>query len=439
MTEEISELMAPKVDIIESCMVAPSEETPKHRLRLSNLDAFAPRDHMSTFLLYKAHGDPNFFSIEILKKALGKVLVTFYPLAGELVFDEDGRPEVDCNTKGVLFSAACASCTLDGFGDFRPSSTLERLFIPSVAEPERSCILLLFQLTFFKCGGVCLGSAGHHSVIDGVTFFNFVNTWSDIARGSNIISAPPFLDCSVLRARSPPIVLFDHIEYTNRNSRDDLGQECETTILTLSEAQLNTLKHGSHDERNLSIYKAVAVHLWRTACKARELADGQETRLYMWANVRNRLKPPLPRGYLANAALKISTQLQVGDLVSKPFELGIAKVDETINSLNDEYIRSLVDLWEKHKGDKEKVMGSRSYRRVDFLVVSWLSLPIYEADFGWGKPWLMGKASMKYAGQAYVLRSGPGNSGGVSIAVALESENMPRFKKIFHMPLEANI
>ncbi|XP_039129923.1 putrescine hydroxycinnamoyltransferase 1-like isoform X2 [Dioscorea cayenensis subsp. rotundata] len=429
--------MAPKVEIIESCMVAPCEETPKHRLQLSNLDAFAPRDHMPTFFLYKPNnGDPNFFSVQILKKALSKVLVTFYPLAGELVFDEDGRPVVDCNTKGVLFSAASTSCTLDGFGDFRPSSTLDRLFIPSVTNPKRSCILLLFQ-----CGGVCLGCASHHSVIDGVTLFNFINTWSDIARGSNmIISAPPFLDCTVLRARSPPIVSFDHIEYTNCNFLEDkFGQECETTILTLSKAQLNTLKHGSHGERNLSTYKAVAVHLWSTACKARELADGQETRLYMWANARNRLKPPLSKGYLGNAVLKISTQLQVGDLVSKPFEFGIAKIDETINSVNDEYIRSLVDLWEKHKGEKEKIKGSRSYRTVDFLVVSWLSLPTYEADFGWGKPWFMGKASMKYAGQAYVMRGGPGNNGGVSIAIALESENMPRFKKMVHMPLEAKI
>ncbi|KAJ0965829.1 hypothetical protein J5N97_026967 [Dioscorea zingiberensis] len=84
-----------KVEIIESCMVVPDKETPKHRLWLSNLDLYNHKDHAPTFYLYKPHGNTNdFFSVDTLKKALGKTLVTFYPLAGRLAFDEDGRLEV---------------------------------------------------------------------------------------------------------------------------------------------------------------------------------------------------------------------------------------------------------------------------------------------------------------------------------------------------------
>ncbi|KAJ0965783.1 hypothetical protein J5N97_026921 [Dioscorea zingiberensis] len=155
----------------------------------------------------------------------------------------------------------------------------------------------------------------------------------------------------------------------------------------------------------------MAVHLWRTACKARELADEQDTRLFFGADARARLKPPLPKGYLGNAIVRVSGNLQVGELVSKPFELGAAKIEETVNMVDDEYLRSFVDLLEKLRGDKKIVLGSRTFKRTDFLVVSWLALPIYEADFGWGKPWFMGRAYMRYIGHAYVMRT-PGDSGG---------------------------
>ncbi|KAJ0965788.1 hypothetical protein J5N97_026926 [Dioscorea zingiberensis] len=431
-----------KVEIIESCMVVPDKETPKHRLWLSNLDLYNHSDHAPIFYLYKPHGNSNdFFSVDTLKKAMGKALVTFYPLAGRLVFDEKGRPEVDCNAEGALFSVVRAHCTVEGFGGFHPSAAVRQLLVPSVTEPERSSILMLFQLTFFECGGVCLGCAVHHSVLDGVTTFHFINAWSDIARGADIKVAP-FLDRTVLRSRSPPTVRFNHIElthdelYTKRISLEDLGQACETTILTISKDQLNTLKHGFNGERNLTTFQAVAVHLWRTACKARELADEQDTRLFFGADARARLKPPLPKGYLGNAVVRVSGNLQVGELVSKPFELGAAKIEETVNMVDDEYLRSFVDLLEKLTGDKKIVLGSRTFKRTDFLVVSWLALPIYEADFGWGKPWFMGRAYMRYVGHAYVMRT-PGDSGGVKLDLAFETENMARFKEIFYSDLDS--
>lgn len=99
------------------------EETPKHKLWLSNVDVFASRDHVPTVYLYKPNGDQDFFSIEILKNALSKVLVTFYPLA-----------------------VARAECTIDGFNDFRPSMAVRQLLVPLVNEPERSCMLALFQV-----------------------------------------------------------------------------------------------------------------------------------------------------------------------------------------------------------------------------------------------------------------------------------------------------
>ncbi|KAH7688397.1 Transferase protein [Dioscorea alata] len=286
----------------------------------------------------------------------------------------------------------------------------------------------------------------HHSLIDGVSALHFINAWSEIPRGLDIISVPPFLDHTVLRARSPPKVSFDHIEYTNDGiytmltsppPADLVGlEECETAILTISKDQLDTLKYGFNGERNLSTFKAVAVHVWRTACKARELHDEQYTRFFLAADVRARLKPQLPMGYLGNAVMRISCHLIVGDLVSKPLELGVSRIEETIKSLDDEYIRSLVDLLEIVEGDKKKAWGSRTIKMTDLFFISWLALPLYEADFRWGKPWFMGNASMRLPGQVFVMHSGPRSSGGVSVVIAFESADMARFKEIFYRDLD---
>jgi shikimate O-hydroxycinnamoyltransferase len=58
--------------------------------------------------------------------------VPFYPMAGRLARDEDGRVEIDCNAGGVLFQEADApDATIDYFGDFAPTMELKRL-IPTV-------------------------------------------------------------------------------------------------------------------------------------------------------------------------------------------------------------------------------------------------------------------------------------------------------------------
>lgn len=139
------------VEITESCMVTPNEETPNHRLWLSKFDLLAPKTHASAIYLYKSNGqDPNFFRVDTLKQALSKALVIFYPLAGRLTVDDNGRPEVHCNGEGVFFSVARANCTMDEFGDFRPSPVLRRLLMPIVdnKDTQRSCILMLFQVPF---------------------------------------------------------------------------------------------------------------------------------------------------------------------------------------------------------------------------------------------------------------------------------------------------
>lgn len=65
-----------------------------------------------------------------LKAALTKALVSFYPLAGRLAVDGNGRPEVDCNMEGAVFVVERAGLAVDGARQFELSPEMRRLFIP---------------------------------------------------------------------------------------------------------------------------------------------------------------------------------------------------------------------------------------------------------------------------------------------------------------------
>nr|GEV52339.1 shikimate O-hydroxycinnamoyltransferase [Tanacetum cinerariifolium] len=126
------------------------------------------------------NGADNFFDAKVLKGALSRALVSFYPLGGRLKENESGRIEID----SVNYSLGIES-------------------IP----------LLVLQVTYFECGGVSLGVGMQHYVADGLSAMHFIKTWSEMARGVDLTVPPPFIDRTILRARDPPQPAFEHVEY----------------------------------------------------------------------------------------------------------------------------------------------------------------------------------------------------------------------------------
>ncbi|KAK5830196.1 hypothetical protein PVK06_013990 [Gossypium arboreum] len=84
-------------------MIRPSQDTPKERQWISNLDMVITTYHVPLLFFYKPNGSSDFFKPQVLKEALSKTLVPFYPMAGRLGLDENGRLEILCNTEGVLW------------------------------------------------------------------------------------------------------------------------------------------------------------------------------------------------------------------------------------------------------------------------------------------------------------------------------------------------
>jgi hypothetical protein len=120
-----------KVNVKESTVVRPAGETPKRALWSSSLDLVVTRFHTPTVYFYSPTGAANFFDARVLKEALSKALVPFYPMAGRVKLGEDCRIEIDCNAEGVLFVEAEMDSVLHDFGNFAPTLELRKL-IPAV-------------------------------------------------------------------------------------------------------------------------------------------------------------------------------------------------------------------------------------------------------------------------------------------------------------------
>ncbi|KAK1686647.1 hypothetical protein QYE76_047495 [Lolium multiflorum] len=162
----------------------------------------------------------DFFSADILRTAMARALVPFYPLAGRLGMALDGRLEIDCSGQGAVFVVAQSDAVLEDLEGFAPSKAMCDMFVPPYEEVVGAGgrPLLLLQVTFLHGGGVVLGTGMHHYALDGRSSFHFMQTWSSLARGAAGDAVPLYLDRSPLHARSPPVILFDHSHEYCRNA-----------------------------------------------------------------------------------------------------------------------------------------------------------------------------------------------------------------------------
>ncbi|KAH6794842.1 hydroxycinnamoyl-CoA shikimate/quinate hydroxycinnamoyl transferase [Perilla frutescens var. hirtella] len=389
-----------KITVKESTMVKPMEETPSGSLWLSSLDLLMPATyHTRSVYFFRSDGAANFFDTAVLKAALSRALVEFYPYAGRLRKNDNGRIEINCNAEGALFVVAECDGAIDDLGGFTPRADVSLVHKVDYSRGISTFPLSLRQITRFKCGGVTLGVASEHHVADGIAGLHYINTWSDIARGLTAAAAPPFMDRRLLSARNPPRPQFPYTEHQPPPSLKTPLDISETSFKTfgLTRDQLHALKQkckhsaaggGGDGKMRYTTYEVIAGHVWRCVCMARRLPADQETKLQLPVDGRGRLRPPLPPRYFGNGIFYTTAVASCGEMEGNPVSFAVGKVREAVARIDDEYMRSALDYLELHlsKPDQGIVRSSNNVKCPNFGITSWIRLPFYEADFGWGKP-----------------------------------------------------
>nr|CAB3472321.1 unnamed protein product [Digitaria exilis] len=424
--------MDSEVQVLESSFVSPSEPTPTEGLWVSPLDlVLANRGHTPTVYFYSSNGvaTADFFDVARLKEAMAKALVAFYPLAGRLGVDSDGRIEISCNGEGALFVVArAAHLTIGDVKDLKPSPELRRQFVPRI---EPSSVLLAVQVTFFKCGGVALGTALHHVAIDASSAFHFFQTWSAYSRDDDRAAVElPCHDRTLLRARSPPTVHPDALTmfYPVKVITDPLGP-LAGEVFAISRDQIASLKRLCG---GTSTFCAVSALVWQCVCIARRLPPDSEARIAIPANIRRRVKPPLPDRYFGNAVVRLGVTGAAGDIVSEELGSVASRIRRAIGRMDDgDVVRSAIDYYEMVAGKDDRARRSTgTLPETELQITSWLGMPMYDADFGWGKPRVMSRAESTRGGSVHLMSDGP--AGGVRVLVCIEAPSIKELERLLY-------
>ncbi|KAI6669972.1 hypothetical protein NL676_004857 [Syzygium grande] len=364
--------------------VLPEHETPGGSLFLSNLD-------QADFLLPSVYSFDRSGAnvVDVIKQALSKVLVHYYPLAGRLARNSEGKLEVDCQKKlGVPFVEASANCDIVNLGDKRllDSNVLQKLVYRDFPEDVREVApLLTAQVTRFRCGGFTLGIAINHCMVDASSGMNFMNSWAEIARGRPL-SLIPCHDRIIMKSRVPPQITDASDNFVHVNDVSNLTalykeEQIVWKSFHFDGEKLATLKNmATTDGQGIgscSSFVALGALVWRARSKALDLKPHQLSKLLVLVDIRSKLKPPIAT-YFGNALVQACCLGTAGELINEPFSSTTWRIKKAIEKVNEDYVRSYIDCLDVYQPDLFSLSS--------LCLVSWQRLDYGSTDFGWGKP-----------------------------------------------------
>ncbi|GMH27144.1 hypothetical protein Nepgr_028987 [Nepenthes gracilis] len=412
--------------------------------------------------------------IELLKRGLSTALTHFPPLAGRLVTDSDGYVYIACNDAGVDFIHATASRIFvrDVLAPIDVPDVVKEFFSfdRTVSYDGHFKPVMAVQVTELV-DGVFIGCAVNHAVADGTSFWNFFNTFSEVCRGVRKISRSPdfgrnsvFNSSAVLKVpEGGPNVTFSADEplrerifsfsreailklkakANSRKYREDgsnvaievLGKQSNDTWKGVPEESENMKTKIGNWIRNavskpqssvmesavdVSSFQSLCALLWQCVTRARKLSQSRTTTFRMAANCRNRLEPKLDPLYFGNAIQSIPTVAFVGDLLSRDLRWCAELLNQNVRAHDDAMVRRTVADWESDP----RCFPLGNFDGATITMGSSPRLPMYDNDFGWGRPVSIrsGRAN-KFDGK---ISAFPGREGGgsVDLEVVLSPETM---------------
>ncbi|KAL0423372.1 UNVERIFIED_CONTAM: Benzyl alcohol O-benzoyltransferase [Sesamum radiatum] len=255
--------------------------------------------------------------VKLIRDALAKALVFYYPFAGRLREMAGRKLVVECTGEGALFIEADADVRLEQFGDTLqpPFPCMEELLydVPGSSDMV-NCPLLLIQITRLKCGGLILALRANHTISDGFGLSRFGSTMVELARGAEIPSILPVWQRHLLSACDPPHVSYMHHEYENIPDTKETLIPLDNMVqrsFFFGPSEISALRrHLPLHLRRCTTFELLAACIWRCRTIAISPDPNEEVRILCFVNGRRLFNPPLPAGYYGNVVaspLAIST------------------------------------------------------------------------------------------------------------------------------------
>ncbi|KAJ8762722.1 hypothetical protein K2173_012214 [Erythroxylum novogranatense] len=434
-----------KVNRREPELIAPAKATPHEFKDLSDIDdQEGLRFQVPLIQFY--HYDPSMQGkdpVKVIREALAKTLVFYYPLAGRLREGPNRKLTVECTGKGIIFIEADADVTLQEFGDVLhpPFPGLEELLfdVPG-SSGVLNCPLLLVQVTRLKCGGFIFALRFNHTMCDLSGIIQFLKAVSEMARGEQAPSVPPTWERHVFQARSPPRVTCTHREYEE-------VVDTKGTIIPLDDmvhrsfffgpAEITALRGFAPPSlRHYSSAELLTACLWKCRTAAIRPDPDEVTGMALVVNARFRLNRPLPEGFYGNALAFPTAVATADNICCNPLGHALELVRKAKAEVTEEYMQSVADLM--------VIKGRPLYTVARTYIVSDVTRAgLGDVDFGWGKAVYGGPAKGDvvpipgYGNFCIPFKSRKGENG-IVMPICLPSNAMERFEAELGKMLKAS-
>ncbi|KAK1611652.1 hypothetical protein QYE76_035325 [Lolium multiflorum] len=377
----------------EPVLVSPAATTPTETKALSDLDdAEGMRFYSSGIHLYRA--DPSKQGVDpaaVIREALARALVPYYPLAGRIREEAGRKLVVDCEAQGVMFVDADADLTAADFGDVQspPFPCFEQFILEATTvagvEPVIDRPLLYIQVTRLKCGGFIFGQRFCHCVVDAPGGMEFEKVICELARGEPGPSVPPAWGREMFMARQPPQPSYPHPEYSEPAGGADRmlstpASDMARVPFFFGPREIAGLRQRAppHMGRS-SRFELVAACIWLGRTAALGYGADEEVRLSFIVNARGRPDVPLPEGFYGNAFAYSVAATTAGELCAGGLGYALELVKKAKSAVTYDYLQSVADLMVLR--GRPLFALSRTYIVSDVSHAGFKSV-----DFGWGEP-----------------------------------------------------
>ncbi|KAG8379194.1 hypothetical protein BUALT_Bualt07G0062900 [Buddleja alternifolia] len=427
-----------KIDVISSTIVRMSQV--RDGISNSNMD-LTPWDLQLILLdpiqkgvlFHKPNESQDFEKTVIhhLKTSLSRTLDFFPPLAGRLgtVKNPDNTVSyfIDCNNAGVEFTHTVAHAV-------SVSDIVEPNYIPKIVSSffplngipnyEGVCKPLLGVQVTELVDGFFIGLTANHSIVDGTSFWHFINSWAEISRGLDTISKNPTFegwfptniskDNNNLPIHLPP--------FDQNLSRDFVPPPLLERVFSFSKENLAKLRSKANSEAGtdkISTLQALSAHLLQSIvrCSHKNSCNLNNQQLVQFLIIiGTRARMPLADGYFGNGVHFARFKTSEHELINNGLGYVAKEINELINRETKEEIIKFAEEW----ANNPIVVRKGSF---NFVLSSSPRHNVYGSDFGWGKPIAVrsGKAQ-KVDGKMTVFPAA--EPGGIDVEVCLAPQRL---------------
>ncbi|KAF3445236.1 hypothetical protein FNV43_RR14930 [Rhamnella rubrinervis] len=412
-------------------LVVPSKPTPREVKKLSDVD-----DQEGTKLLVPAiwfHKNDDKPSMEgkdpvrVIKDALGRVLVYYYPLAGRLKRGANGELMVDCNEEGVLFIEADADVTLQQLGTIQPPFLFLHKVLYNVPGSDGifGCPLLLIQVTRLKCGGFIFAIRFNHPMTDGLGIAQFTISLSEMARGAEQPSVLPVWQRELLDDPNPPQVTHHDVHHQNNDDKVihlDFSDMVHGSFDFSPNELRDVRKHLPSHLASCTRSELLTACVWKCRTLALNLDQEEVVQLLIVFDGRGKSNGlSLPSGYYGNVGMALPVVSKAGDICTNPLAYVVELVMNTKSQFKAKYTRSVADFMRRRGGPDLKI-------KENYVVSDVTKLPVGEVDFGWGCPEYGGPA-ISSPFNCYFVKSAAKVDDGILLVACFPSLLMKRFRR----------